>query len=317
MKRILYTTLILLTIFGSKLSFSQDLSSAVDYYNNIVEAQNEVVDPQIVFLSFTLQSDNYSETKRKQQQLIKQLKRIHSKVDKTPAFLDNRSLKFALMDMLNKHISIYENNFAEVVELKNNSYSSYEAMANYFDAHEKAELSLESSHNQFLVALQAFVRRYNLESQGNRLLPPASLEQIREASVFSRDIFLTYFNVYQVHRQFLDAFDEKNSEMMNQLRSKLLRVAAEALRNLESNNGINGDLGYLSSAKQLINFYLLSAGKELGILVELVKNFDTLTKEEREKYNEIVSVVPTKEEELTYYLYDSRQRLMKKYIPAK
>ena len=234
MKRILYTTLFLLVFFGSNYSFGQDLATAVDYYNSIVEAQNEVIDPQIIFLSFSMQSENHSETKRKQQQLIKQLKRTISKVEKMSAFLDNRSLKFALMDLLNKQINIYENNFTEVIELKNSSLGSYEEMVKYFDAQEKAELSLESSHNQFLVALQAFVRRYNLETRGNSLNPPASLEQIREASIYSRDIFLAYFKVFQVRRQFLDAFENQNSELMSQNRSKLLRVAAEALRNLET-----------------------------------------------------------------------------------
>lgn len=298
-------------------STAQSFDSPVDYNNFIVEQQTAVVTLSMEYISMSVHSEDERAIEAKRADVVKQLKKSISDVNKAEGYKGDTRLKSEAIDVFELYLQTYTDDFNEAELLKKDRESSFLAMEKYFKAQDRAEKKLALASDQFTRAQKSFANKHDLlieESEGNSELEN-KMQMVSDVNEYTRKLFLSYFKAFKVDGAFLDAFNGQKYTTMESKRQELLKVANEGLSTLRLTGPFKKDKKYLEATKEILETYKELASGEYKELVEIVKKKDKLTQEDVDRANSIIESYNNKMQKLMATFNEENSAFMQRHIP--
>lgn len=299
-------------------------------FNNIlVEEQNQVSTKNLEYVSYSVHSDDYEAIEKKRFEVILQVAKAHKVITAIQAPKEGQQMKDEVLEILDTYKEIFTYDFAEVVELKKNRESSYEAMEEYFEAQDKAEEKLSKASGRFQKSQVKFAQKMGFEIQDSAGddEKEAFIDIVNAVYDYDRLVFLPYFKVSKADAIFMDAMSaEKSATTLESKRKKVEATAAEAIKTLRATKAFKGDKAYRDSALDLVKYIEELAKKNYVDMVALTKlkskNRKQLGNEGIKKYNALIEKYKATIEEYNVKMNqligrfnEESDKLQQKHIP--
>jgi uncharacterized protein YjgD (DUF1641 family) len=290
--------------------------SAVDYLNTVNQQKNEVVFTTMDYVVATVHSEDPNAVDRKRIEVIRRIDMSINNLRSIESFEGNNKLKKEAVRVLELYKQAFTTEFNEANLLKQKKEESYEAMEDYFEAQAKAEEKLEKAGDEFEEVVMDFAADYKIEINWDTKMLD-ELESINQANHYIRTVFLEYFRVSKMNAAYSDALLEKKVKEMKENRSEMFVEAGKALSKVRSVGKFRDESGYYDAAIALLEYFKNLASDdyvELISIVEKEKN-NTLTQEDVERFNKLVTGVNDTLPGLIEELNKQNNELLKTVVP--
>lgn len=289
MKKINFT---LCLMFGAVVGMSaQNFEDAKDYNDYIVSMQTAISDKNIEYATNSVHNNNVAEVDAKRLEVIALTVSSIEKVKALPAFKGDAKLRDEAANVFDLYLQTYNIDYSEVLTLKKDRESSYEAMEAYFAAEEKAAKKLEDAGDKFAKAQQSFAERNGMRLAAGKGSDDRAmlLDAIAETNAYQKKMFLIQFKILKLNAAFFDAVDAKKEKAAEKVRKEIIEACEKAFVDLKAIGGYKADREYYNKTKEYVHAVKGLANRDLVAIVDVVKTGESnLTEKQVNAYNEAI-----------------------------
>lgn len=268
MTRIL--SLLLLVAFALPAE-AQKYKKPEQYYREFQSQNRKISRKNLIYLEAVLKDEDERKIAKYREMMVDQLKDSRQELSRIGDYDGYDILQREYMTALDMYIDAFEKEFGVAEELTAKRYDSYEDLKAYFDAVTKAEGEMLDASYKIEKAEDHFAKMHFFTIERDEEMD----EQFRlldEATLYTRDMTLSFFRVEQHSKRFLIAIKEDNTDSLSYILTDMqkdIRVSKQELAEYEEFEGNNSLIKYL-------NWYLdemtIEAEENLRPLAEQLKN---------------------------------------------
>lgn len=268
MTRIL--SLLLLVAFALPAE-AQKYKKPEQYYREFQSQNRKISRKNLIYLEAVLKDEDERKIAKYREMMVDQLKDSRQELSRIGDYDGYDILQREYMTALDMYIDAFEKEFGVAEELTAKRYDSYEDLKAYFDAVTKAEGEMLDASYKIEKAEDHFAKMHFFTIERDEEMD----EQFRlldEATLYTRDMTLSFFRVEQHSKRFLTAIKEDNTDSLSYILTDMqkdIRVSKQELAEYEEFEGNNSLIKYL-------NWYLdemtIEAEENLRPLAEQLKN---------------------------------------------
>lgn len=303
-----------LLFFFSVNSAQTKFNNAAEYNDFIITEQRKTVKKNLEYISFSVHSEDYRQIEAKRKEVLRQINDSRNRINKMPDYDGNSKLKDEAVEVFTQYKSAFEEDFKDIIKLKQNRQSSFEAMEAYFKAQNQAEDRVNKATQKFSKVQEKFVRDNNLTFKEEDDDLSQKMQTVAALNLYARGIFLEYFKVSKAFSEMLEVLNEKKANTLNKERKQVIEVAAKVVPQLNEFGAFNGDRDYLDQTVSLAEYYRRLAENEF---LEIVKIFDKktgLTQADADYINKVLRDYNANAEMLVYNLNIANDNLLQNNI---
>lgn len=268
MTRIL--SLLLLVAFALPAE-AQKYKKPEQYYREFQSQNRKISRKNLIYLEAVLKDEDERKIAKYREMMVDQLKDSRQELSRIGDYDGYDILQREYMTALDMYIDAFEKEFGVAEELTAKRYDSYKDLKAYFDAVTKAEGEMLDASYKIEKAEDHFAKMHFFTIERDEEMD----EQFRlldEATLYTRDMTLSFFRVEQHSKRFLTAIKEDNTDSLSYILTDMqkdIRVSKQELAEYEEFEGNNSLIKYL-------NWYLdemtIEAEENLRPLAEQLKN---------------------------------------------
>lgn len=310
--KIVYSFLVVMTMAtGSFAQTQEEISNYLDFFNNQHQAVNQLT---MSYLQYAVHSDDFAFVEQKRQELIAQLNKSIAALKELKSSNMDDSMQKAALEVYENYLNSFEADFSELLQLKMNSQSSYEAMEKYFEARKLAEQKVDQASNRYNEAFKAFAQKYNIqlmEAEENSAI--SSLNQLNN---YQQTIFLKYYKVVTLNNQFMDALNGQNIAAAKTSQTELLQATEQTLKSLRAMPPFKEDSSYRDAAIKFIELIKSLSKEGYTKMIQMLEKPDTQrTQEDVNQYNNVITQLQEQLPQLDQAVQMASSELLKKFVP--
>src|SRR5687768_1401412 len=271
-----YTSLLLMILFTSPFVVAQ---SAGDYMDEINKDMKNISTASWEYVSEMSHGNNAKKAEKKRLDLLQLFSDSKSRVAQMDGFEGNSAYRDAVVKYLDLSFSIFNQDYANLVDMEEVAEQSYDFMEAYMLAKEKANQKLDEAGDEMDKAEQTFAKENNIN-----LLDPEKTkisENIRISNLVYdhyNDIYLVFFKSYKQEFFLLEALNAGDVSAIEQNKNALITNSNEGIGKLKSMTGYNNDNSIIMSCKKMLEFYKSEAEKDVSTLLEFFLAKDNMDK---------------------------------------
>ena len=213
------------------------------------------------YLSAMGHNKSARKVEKRRQEVIDAILNTRLEAQGMPAWKGDRSFKDSTVAYYKLMYSVFNEDFAKIVNMEEIAEQSYDAMEAYMLAKEKANEKLNQAAERQQRMQKEFAARHNINIiEGTSELG----EKSKIASALMDhygDVYLIFFKAYKQEAYLLDALAKTNLTAIEQNKAALKAAAEEGLQKLQALNGYNNDGALVAACRQAMQFYKEEAGK--------------------------------------------------------
>lgn len=268
MTRIL--SLLLLVAFALPAE-AQKYKKPEQYYREFQSQNRKISRKNLIYLEAVLKDEDERKIAKYREMMVDQLKDSRQELSRIGDYDGYDILQREYMTALDMYIDAFEKEFGVAEELTAKRYDSYEDLKAYFDAVTKAEGEMLDASYKIEKAEDHFAKMHFFTIERDEEMD----EQFRlldEATLYTRDMTLSFFRVQQHSKRFLTSIKEDNKDSLSYILTDMqkdIRVSKQELAEYVDFTGKDNLVKYL-------NWYLdemvLEVNENLRPLAEKLKN---------------------------------------------
>ncbi len=269
-------SIILLAAFCSaQLAVAQ---SAGDYMDNINQDMKTITQASWDYVSATSHGSNAKKVDKTRLDVLKILSDSKTRVSQIGDFNGNTSYRDAVVKYLDLSYSIFNEDYANLVDMEEVAEQSYDFMEAYMLAKEKANEKLDKAGDDMEEAEKQFAADNNIN-----LVDPESdkiSENLRISNLVYdhyNEVYLIFFKSYKQEYFLLEAIKTDDVNATEQNRNSLLTNTNEGIGKLKNMVGYNNDASVILACKKILEFYKAEAEKDIPVIQDFQlkkENFD-------------------------------------------
>jgi hypothetical protein len=274
MKKI--TTLLLMVLFTSALITAQ---SAGDYMDEMNKDMKDISQASWEYISEMSHGSNAKKAEKKRLDLLQKFSDSKARVAKMDGFNGNTVYRDAVVKYMDMSYSIFNQDYANLVDMEEVAEQSYDFMEAYMLAKEKANEKLDEAGKEMDKAEEAFAKENNIN-----LVDPEKTkisENIRVSNLVYdhyNDVYLIFFKSYKQEFFLLEALNAGDVSAIEQNKNALITNSTEGIGKLKNMTGYNNDNTIIMSCKKLLEFYKSEAEKDVSSLLDFFLKKDNVEK---------------------------------------
>lgn len=306
-------------MFFPKLVLAQDFSNPAAYNDYIVDIQGKVLQMNVNYVMESVHNDNFEQVDNSRLRLIRMIEHALEKVNTMPEFEGNSVFRDEAAGVFSTYLDAFNIEFKEANLLKEKRQESYEAMENFYNAQDKAEKKLEVASDKLMAAQQQFAQDHNMEIMMGKGHSSTQnmIQVINKVNGYTRVVFLAYFKVSKDDASVMDAMEEKNPDMMESYRKKMLISVDEGLIKLNALGAFEDDDEFRQSAIALLEFHKKMGEESYPELIKFInKKDEDLTQADVDIYNGIIELLNSQPPLLLTKYNQLNMDFYKKHIPG-
>lgn len=261
MKRTLATMLMLFTLAGA--AVAQDLSTPVSYMSYFNDKMQLVNQTYMNYLSAVSHGKSARKVEKLRVKTVELIFNTRNDVSGTPPFKGDRTLRDAAATYFKTCYSVFNEDYAKIVNMEEVAEQSFDAMEAYMLAQEKANDKLEEAFKKQNEVYKEFAARNNVELRESTDALEAKIEKANEVTGYYHPFFLVFFKANKQDVYLTDAINKGDINGVEQNRNALLNYATTGLEQLQGMKAFNSDASVLTACKKVMQFYKEVAEKKM------------------------------------------------------
>jgi hypothetical protein len=267
------------TLFVSKSIRSQDFQDVGSYMEYISKANEQLSATYLSYLSAVAHNSARKAEKRRQD-VVTAISDTRFKIQGMTPWKGDRSYRDTTVAYLKILNSVFNEDYAKIVNMEEIAEQSYDAMEAYMLAQEKATEKLEEAAARQQQMQKNFAGKYNVNLINTETTVGQKSKVASALMKHYDDVYLLFFKTYKQEGYLIEAVNKKNVIGIEENNSAMKKFAEDGLQKLKSLNGYNNDPSLIVACRQVQEFYKSEADQTQAITDFLLKeeNFGKLKK---------------------------------------
>lgn len=231
------------------------------------------------YISEMSHGNNAKKADKKRLDLLQRFSDSKSRIAKMDGFNGSTTYRDAVVKYLDMSYAIFNQDYANLVDMEEVAEQSYDFMEAYMLAKEKANEKLDEAGKEMDKAEEVFAKENNIN------LVDAEKTKISENIRISNlvydhynDVYLIFFKSYKQEYFLLEALNAGDVSAIEQNKNALITNSTEGIGKLKSMTGYNNDNSIIMSCKKLLEFYKSEAEKDIPTLLDFFLKKDNMAK---------------------------------------
>lgn len=338
----IYFSLILLCLVTSS-TISQTFKDPSAYLDFVGKEEKLITKNMWNYTKAIAHSKSDRNINTKLKVLIKTVERAILKINRATGY-DGNDYKNQVLKHLNFNLSLLNEDYSKIIDMKAVAEQSYDAMEAYMLAQEMADKKLEESQQEYESNFYAYANKHNIKIVEGETDLGKKMAISNEVFKHYKEMYLIYFKVYINEVYLMDALEKSDVGAIQQSANALSESAKDGLNILKNVELYKNDNSLITSTKAVFNFFIDEADTKIPVLtdflilsenLETIKNTLEKTPERKrtkkqidsynakvkefnksvKNYNKINSELNNKRQLNINKLNESNQRFLSKHIP--
>ncbi|MEM9887124.1 MAG: hypothetical protein AAF849_14620 [Bacteroidota bacterium] len=266
------------------------------------------------YLQYSVHSSDFGLIEKKRQEVIEQLNQSIAKIKATAVLTEDDQLKPTALNVFESFLASFNMDFTQLMQLKANSQTSYEAMEKYFQARKAAEQKMEENANLYLQAQKDFAEKHNFilqDAEAN-----SDIQDLNRLNNYHQAIFLKYFKILSRNNEFMNALNSQDAAAIAKARLQLEQDSEANLKVLKEMPAFKEDSAYRDAAIGLVNQLNEIAKGDYQKLENISKKSPAdRTQEDVNQFNVLIQKLQTELPALNTAINEKGNELLKKFVP--
>lgn len=283
----LKTTLLLFFSFlllATPRAAAQAFESAGQYMDHIGKANRALTEKYLVYLSGMSHGKSAQKVEKRRLEVLKAIDDTRFSIMGMPPYKGDRTLKDTTIAYLKMLKSVFNEDYAKIVNMEEIAEQSYDLMEAYMLAQEKANEKLQQASARQNEMQKQFATKHNITLVDDESAWVAKMKIASEVMKHYNDVYLIFFKAYKQETHLVEAMSQKNVNSMEQNSNSLQRFSEQGLAKLKNLKGYGNDGSLIIACRNLLSFYKQEAAKvpamtdfflKEEIFIKLKKQFDT------------------------------------------
>lgn len=248
-------TISLFCLLLSSISSAQSFKNASEYLDFVAEEQEAITKNMWKYTKAVAHSKSDRSIEGKRKNLLKTIDDAILKIESAEGF-DGNDYKDQVLKHMQLNRNLLNQDYAEIVDMKEVAEQSYDAMEAYIMAQELADKKMEESQKEYETHFYAFAEKHNIEIIESENDLGKKMKISNEVFEHYNDMYLVYFKVY-INEVYLWEAIEANDVSAIQQNTNALNAAAKAgLEALESQSTYKNDESIIKATKTAFEFFI-------------------------------------------------------------
>ncbi|MEP7231713.1 MAG: hypothetical protein ABI691_15735 [Ginsengibacter sp.] len=273
MKQILFSLLIISSAISSD-CFAQDMSNPGTYMTAISNAQTEMNQKYMAYMSAAAHSRKARKIDKLRQQVLKSIEDSRFKTIDIPIYKGDNSLRQSSIDYIKLCYNVFNDDYAKIINLEDIAEQSFDEMQAYLLLQEKTDEKINEANEKMSLASKAFAEKYNVNVVEEKNELGDKLGVAGKLTRYRNDMYLVFFKCSWQDGEIVKAMNAGKITEAEQGRNSLIRYVNEGMVSLDTLKSFEGDQSLANTCKRSLGFYKKTAE------VDLPKQMDYFLKKE-------------------------------------
>jgi hypothetical protein len=243
-----------LLIFLSPNLKAQEFENAGDYMGYIGKANDELTATYLSYLS-AVAHNRAKKAEKRRMDVVNVITETRYKIQGMPPWKGDKSYRDTTIAYLKILNSVFNEDYARIVNLEEIAEQSYDAMEAYMLAQQKAGEKLQDAAKRQQEVQKAFAAKHNIKLVDNETDLDRKGKEATTLTKHYDDVYLIFFKPYKQEAYLMEAVNKKNIIAIEENRNSMLKFAEDGLQKLKDLKGYNNDPSLIIACRQLLDFY--------------------------------------------------------------
>jgi hypothetical protein len=257
MKRsILFITALIAVFLLKPASVSaQPFDNAGQYMDYIGKANEKLTAIYLSYLSAVAHNKSARKQEKRRNEVVNAI--IDTKVDimALSPWKGDKTYKDTTIAYLKLLNSVFNEDYAKIVNMEEIAEQSYDAMEAYMLAQEKAGEKLDEAAEGQHLKTKEFAKKYNVNLVEGESETSQKSKIASQVIKHNNEVYLVFFKPFKQEGYLLEAFEKKNLNAIEQNINSLEKFANEGLQKLKTIKPYNNDPILINACREALNFY--------------------------------------------------------------
>ena len=293
MKKLLSLVFILLFSQLTANCFAQTSDDPVAYMTAINNAQTEMNQKYMAYMSASAHSRKARKIEKLRQQVLQSIDDSRFKTVDIPLYKGDNSLRQSSIDYIKLCYNVFNEDYTKIVNMEDIAEQSYDEMQAYLLLREETNDKITEAVAKMSDASKSFASKYNIKLIDQKSELDSKLDDAGKVNSYVDDVYLIFFKCYWQDGEIVKAMNSQKLTEMEQGRTSLIRFANDGLATLDTMKAFSGDVSLANTCKKVLQFYKKMAEEDLPKQTDyflktenfnkIKKSFDSKSKSERTK----------------------------------
>ena len=243
------------------LSTAQVFESPVEYLEYIGKANEELTLKYMVYISSMSHGKSARKVEKRRLEVLDAIYNTRINIQGMPPYKGDKTFRDTSVAYLKILNSVFNEDYAKIVNMEEIAEQSYDAMEAYMLAQEKANEKLMQASAKQSETQKQFAEKHNIKLLQNTSELDAKMKVASQVMNHYDDVYLIFFKCYKQEAYLMEAIDKKNVNSIEQNINSLQGFAEAGLEKLKTLDPYTGDGSLISACRNLLNFYKEEAKK--------------------------------------------------------
>ena len=280
----LLLSLMLIIIAGN--IFAQDFSNPGIYMTAISNAQVEMDQKYMAYISAASHGRRAKKVDKMRQAALESIDNARFKTIDLPIYKGDNSLRQSGIDYIKLTYNVFNEDYAKIINLQEIAEQSYDEMQALLLLQEKTDEKIDEAQSKMHEASNAFAAKYNVKIIESKDELREKLDIAGKLNVYKNNVYLLFFKCYWQDGELVKAMNAGKVTQAEQSRSSLIKYASEGLTGLDSLKSFDGDPALANTCREVLKFYKSAAETDMPKLMDYFlkkENFEKMKKAMDEK----------------------------------
>lgn len=240
---------------------AQAFENPGEYMSHISKANEKVSSMYLSYLSAVGHNKSARKVEKRRQEVIETIFNTRMDIQGMPPWKGDRSYRDTTVAYLKLMYSVFNEDYAKIVNMEEIAEQSYDGMEAYMLAQEKANEKLHEASERQQRTQKEFGSKYNITILENTSELEAKSKTAGELMKHYGEVYLIFFKAHKQEAYLIDAMSRKNLTAIEQNKNALISASEEGLQKLKKLKGFNSDPKLILACTQALKFYKDEAEK--------------------------------------------------------
>jgi hypothetical protein len=200
------------------------------------------------------------------------------KVSDMPAFKKDKSYRDASVKYLKLMYDVFNEDYANIVNMEEIAEQSYDLMETYLTAQEKAGEKLSEAAASCNEAVKIFAATHHISLISTKDEMSQQMEKINKVSEYYHPLYLVFFKASKQESYLTEAVEKKDINSIEQNKSALLKFSEEGLTKLDTFHAFESDKTIITACRRALEFFREEARNKIAVTTDYLMKSDEFEK---------------------------------------
>lgn len=234
---------------------AQTFENAGQYIDYINKANEALTQKYVSYLSGVSHGKSARKVEKRRQELLNSIQNTRFDIMGMPPYKGDRTFRDTTVAYLKMLNSVFNEDYAKIVNMEEIAEQSYDAMEAYMLAQEKANEKLQQASDKQHEMQKVFAAKNNVNLIEGETEAGAKMKLANIVMKHYDEVYLIFFKSYKQEAYLMDAVNQKKINAIEQNLSSLENFSGQGLEKLKTVDGYMNDGSLIIACRNLMNFY--------------------------------------------------------------